>query len=232
MALDVYVMPLVRFKKGDFRTATERLGDNIGAKTTLMDAQGRVVRKSTADQRLADAQIGNSIRQIKQDVLRDNPGVALEWDDSGDIVYSEQGEFQALRTYACWLDCQELFPHFEEPPKGNFYEHPVWQCENTTETFPQLVTYSCYSGYFLPVFFEKVVYTEPHQIAYWEFHRTVGSSPALLRELEGLVELTSLNPAKDYNYGILAERVRIELIQLLEITRLSVQHKLPIIFYG
>jgi len=79
----------------------------------------------------------------------------LGWNDEGDVVHSQQASwgFESLRTFAKWLDLQDYFPTFDDPPEDNFYNHPAitWNEEPRSFRFSHIIDHSCYSGYYVSV---------------------------------------------------------------------------------
>lgn len=233
VALDVYVMPLWRFKVGDFRSPVESatgLRPKVVSPEGIVDTEppARVgwfgrwrAKREVAVIRRAVESVNRSLRPVR-------------WTDDGDVVYSGQAPgFETLRAYARWLDCRDQLPEFEAPLEGNYYEHPVLKIQVDRLSCPHLVEHNCHSGYFLPCDFEQMAKVEPYLLfGNWPMHRPVGSSPQLLRDLDivrsTLPSLEVDMPAVD---GPIAH-VKAAYTQLREVAELSCRKGLPIIFWG
>jgi hypothetical protein len=228
-------MPLWRFKVGDF---TSPLESHFGIRPKTISVDGIVERPTTVGwfQRW---RARRDVRAICKAVSKAN-GTPARWNDDGDVVYSRQGHwFEALRAYARWLDCRMQFPLFDPPPVNDpgdridYYKHPVWNVEVAALSCPHLVEHDCYSGYYLPCEFKKMVDVEPYlMFGVRPSVRPVGSSPRLLRELDYVQQ--SLQAPEDGE--ILPDDplfvVKDAYLQLRKIAELSCQHGLPVIFYG
>lgn len=187
MALDVYVIPIWRFKAGDFRSPL----NDIGLSPLIVGPDGVQRPEDTCGPGFVSGwKARRATRQLRREIETEI-GHAVRWNEEGEVAYAEQGHgFQALRAFAKWLDYRDLFPTFELPPDGNYYDHPVMSDELARPLmYPQVVEHCCHSGYYVPAELERVVYVEPFQS--WgglTFKRSVGSSPRLLTELQQLVE--------------------------------------------
>ena len=229
MALDVYVMPLWRYKVGDFRSPIEAA---TGIRPKVVNADG------IKEQQVRVGWFGRwrARRQVKtiSKAVEVANGVGISWVDEGGVVYSEQSRgFEALRAYAIWLDCRDQFPEFLSPPKGNYYEHPVMGVEVSNPSCPHLVGHDCYNGYFLPCEFERLAEVEPYLIfGHWPASRSVGSSPRLLRELDLVQEELQVPDSYEWTKDDPLAAVKTAYLQLREIAVLSCHHSLPIIFWG
>ncbi len=234
MALDVYVMPLWRFKVGDFESPiTQALG--IAPVVLTIDAPDGPV--TTHRSGLASwwrrGRARREVEAIRRTVEREN-GVSARWNDNGPIAYSRQGHsFEALRAYARWLDCRDRFPTFDEPPEKNYYKHPVMKEQIPSPRFPHLTGHSCFNGYYLPVDFETIVSVEPYMIlGRWPAHRQVGSSLRLMNELEIIHEVLQTPCGYLRNNDDPLADVKVAYQQLREVAELSCRHGLPVIFHG
>ena len=229
MALDVYVMPLWRFKAGDFRLPIETV---VGIQPKVISPEG----VQELPQRIgwfARWRARRAVRAIRKTVDRAN-NARITWVDDGEVVYAEQSlGFESLRAFAYWLDCRDRLSEFEEPPNGNYYEHPVWKLEVSRISFPHLVEHDCYSGYYLPCEFERTVQVEPYLLAgRWPTARSVGSTTHLMRELEYLQSVLQLPDQYEYPTDDPLLSVKQAYIQLREIAHQSLRHGLPVIFWG
>jgi len=171
MALDVYVMPLWRFKVGDFSSPIEtglRIRPKIVTAQGIEDTPAKV---GWFGRRRARGEV-NGIRKSVEAVNR----TPIHWPDEGKVVYSQQSwGFEPLRAFARWLDCKEQFSSFELPPDRDYYKHPVMATQVAQWTCRHLIEHSCHSGYFLPCEFEWMVEVEPYLIfGEWPASRQVG----------------------------------------------------------
>lgn len=98
MVLDVYVMPLIKFKRGEYTTGAERLA---GKKAIIMTPTGPVYQRKQAE-----TTARREVEGIQQAVRRANPGLQITWRDEGDVVFAEQvwWTFMGLKAYARWVD--------------------------------------------------------------------------------------------------------------------------------
>jgi hypothetical protein len=230
MALDIYVMPLWRYKVGDFRTPIEVA---TGIKPRVVTPDGIDERPSAVGW-LGRWKARRQVASIRKSVEKWNR-VPIRWHDEGTVVYCEQSRgMESLRAYALWLDHRDRFPVFERPPEGDYYKHPVWNIESDRPlSFPQLVGHDCYSGYFLPCDFERLTRVEPFLIfGRWPSSRSVGSGIRLRRELESLAGHLQVPEDYDYPDDDPLVSVKAAFIQLREVAEASCRHALPIIFWG
>ncbi len=245
MSLDVYVMPLHRFKSGDFRSPIE-IATGIRPKIIVPGEyapakQGwfaRLFRRGgnrpdVKQDEPEEVDHRRSVDEIRRAVEATN-GIPISWTDEGDVIYSQQsGGMIALQAYAKWLDCRDRHSMFEAPPEGDYHRHPILSENVDHLSCPHLVGHDCYNGYFLPCDFEKLVDVEPYLIFnQFPATRSVGSSPRLIRELD-FVQVT-LQVPEDYEYpgeDPLFD-VKAAYLQLRAVAELSCRHGLPIIFWG
>lgn len=231
MALDVYVMPLWKFRVGDFTPPVESATalrpkvitpDGFADPPTQVGWYGRWRAK-------------RQVAAIRRAVATANRGSSrVQWNDEGDAVYRGQSPgFEALRAYARWIDCRDQFREFESPPEGNYYKHPVLAIKVEKLSCPQLVEHNCHSGYFLPCEFERMAMVEKYLLFdKWPMFRPVGSSPRLLRELEHVQSVLSAQSGGLPSAESPLTAVRNACDQLREIAELSCRNGLPIIFWG
>jgi len=245
MAVDLFVMPLWRFKAGYFELPLEK---KLGLKLTIVSTVGMYTlpyrwRWFTA------YSARREVRSIKK-VVAAQTGVTIDWKDDGPIVYSERpGGFEDLRAYAKWLDYRDEIPDFTAPEDRDFYKHPVWKLSDVDKmSCPHLVKHDCYSGYFLPCDFPRIVEVEGYESFGQSFKRHVGSSFQLRRELELINQYLQLNVEQWYNdTSTHSEHVTINgrshvadplyyvkwcYAVLQEASKLSCERGLPIIFWG
>lgn len=229
MGLDVYVMPLWRFKVGDFRSPIEA-ATGISPKVVTADGvEDRPARVGWLGRWRARRQVA----AIRNAVEAAN-GTRVRWADEGGVVYAEQSRgFEPLRAYARWLDCRHKFSEFGAPTEGDYYKHPVMAAEVSRLSCPHLVGHDCYNGYYLPCEFQRLAAVEAYLIfGQWPGSRAVGSAPRLLRELDSVQ--SELRVPAEYSYPaddpLLA--VKAAYLQLREVAELSCRHGLPVIFWG
>ena len=229
MALDLYVMPLWRFKVGDLLSPIEAA---IGVRPKIVTADGVEERPASVNWfgRWRARREVSAIRRAVEAVNR----TPIRWKDEGGVVYSEQsGGMGALKAYARWLDCQGLVPEFATAPEGDYYKHPVMSLEIERLSCPHLTEHDCYNGYYLPCDFERLAQVEPYKIfGHWPATRSVGSSIRLLRELDYVQERLRVPEGYDYPQDDPFVAVKAAYIQLREVADLSCRHGLPIIFWG
>ena len=253
MALDVFVMPLWRFKAGIFKSPIEEV---LGIKpTTLSLSEPSPPRPPwhlrllawlgviqlvepepppTPAERYEEAR--REIDALKEEMTR-LTGVTVDWQDVGESVYSQQFHGQEfLRNFAAWCDHVEALPMFPETPQGS-HKNPVWdQPEPAQRRFPTLVGHSMYTGYFLPVPFERVYKVEPFKLGgWWEVFHSVASTQTVLRELNDLLSFVDTLPVREPKPGHLRtdeDAARMVAGQLRGVCELSLEHGLPVIFYG
>lgn len=229
MALDVYVMPLWRFKVGDFRSPIEA---TTGIRPKIVTPDGIKERPAGVGwfgRRRARRQVA----AIRNAVEAAN-GTRIQWLDEGGVVYAEQSSgFEPLRAFAKWLDCRDQLPTFDSPPEGDYYKHPVMAAEVARPSCPHLVEHSCFSGYLLPCEFERLIEVEPYLIfGEWPAARDVGSAPRVRRELETVQSELRVPDRYDYPAADPLLAVRAAYVQLREVTQLSCRHGQPVIFWG
>ena len=219
MLCDVYIMPLWRFKLGDFRpvaaekSVARQLGD--WGKSPLRAMNHFIAR--------------DSVRRIRRAVATEN-GFSVDWQDEGDLVAERKGcEFQAVRAYARWLESFDGRGHFETPVDGNYYKHPCWKAKGRRIQFNQIVDHECCYGYYLPCRFDEVARVEPRKTDRWTFLRAVGSAPRLLEELGQIGSVLDRASHRHFGDTIVRDEVFRAYRQLTEIAQLSGRHQLPII---
>lgn len=229
MGLDVFVMPLWKFKVGDFtppieaalgirpKVATpEGIADGPGSEPVSFWARWRAKREVAA---------------IRRSVAKANPGASIRWRDDGPAVFERQcPAFSAIRAFALWLDGRDRLPAFDAPPEGDYHKHPAFELAIEHPSCPHLVGHGLHNGYFLPADFATLGDVEPYLIFnHWPASHPVGSTPRLLRELDLIRSHLPASPPGDD--GPLAP-VRRDHDRLREAAELSHRHGLPIIFWG
>jgi hypothetical protein len=229
MSIDLFVMPLWRFKAGDFRSPIEV---QLGIRPRIATAEG-IESHPRPPSWISRWRAKRDVAKLKRFVARAN-GVPIDWKDEGDVVYSGQTYgMTPLKAYAHWLDCREKMPGFDPPSDHDYDRHPVFSIEINRTSFPQLIEHDCYNGYFLPVEFSSVVEAEPYLIfGNWPATRSVGSSPMLRRELDRMQEDLQVPEPYDYSQDDPLIAVRAAYLTIRKAVDLSCQHGLPMIFWG
>jgi hypothetical protein len=228
MSVEIYVMPLWRFKAGDTRTAVEIA---TGIKPKIVDGNGDIVEGPPPGWWVR-WKARREVASLCRKVGRVN-GTRIRWPDEGGQVYVQQSVgMGSLRAFARWLDLRDQFQSFDAPPKRDFYKHPVMKVKRSW-SFPHLVRHCCYNGYFLPCDFETPTEVEPYLIfGQWPANRNVASSVRLRDELRRIRPefdaLTSSMPSREPHL----EHVGEALAQLEKVARISCEENLPIIFWG
>jgi hypothetical protein len=229
VSLDIYVMPLWRFKVGDFCSPIETA---TGMRPTIVTTSGSVntpAKTGWFSRLKAKRQVG----VIRKAVEKAN-AARIQWNDDGGVVYGEQSQgMEPLRAFAKWLDCREQFPVFVEPPERDYFKHPIWSVEVDGLSCSHLVNHDCFSGYYLPCAFDKLVKVEPYMIfGTWPAARSVGSTPRLLRELDFVQSELRVPDGYDYPEDDLLLAVKTAYLQLREVAAASSLSGLPVIFWG
>ena len=254
MAQDVYVMPLWRFKAGNFIPPIEK---NLGLKPTVislseappmgrppwylrwLSAIGIIEfdEPAAVDPAAARAWAVREVTALKVR-LSELSGQPVDWRDEGDVYYNEQ--FHAsrfLRAFARWHDHRDILPEFLPGPTRQFADdYPVFDLPAPAKRrFPTLADHSLHTGYLVPTIFEGVYKVEPFKaFGHWEMHHDVASSRAVLRETADLLTFVAEVKAAG------GSGVHVKLVQavqdwaavLRKICQLSVEHGVPVIFHG
>jgi hypothetical protein len=246
MALDVYVMPLWRFKAGYFESPIEK---TLGLRPKWVSPAG-VLSPSYQFNRIKSSGARREVAAIVRQVSREND-CRIQWKDDGPVVMSEQAYygFEALRAYALWLDHSDKLAKFDAPEDGDYYKHPIWQMsKGESKRCPQLAAHDCFGGYFLPCDFRQVVQVEPYEIRIFKFSNSVGSTLKLLEELKVVGEHLEIdgescleNDAKTItfkrvdNLDVASDElfyVKFAFALLQRAAKLSHENNIPIIFCG
>ncbi len=216
MGLDIYVMPIWKFKAGDFASPLEVLGiapiivGSGGMSQPEPNAQPSFFTRWKAKR---------TTRHLRREIEAEI-GHAVRWNDEGDVAYTRQAHgFQSLRAFAKWLDYRDLFPTFDPLPENNYYNHPVMTDKLTRPlTYPQIVDHSCHSGYYIPAEIERVVFVEPFTSwGNFVFRHSVGSSHRLLAELERLAQVLGTDEHYQWVEGDPLAEVKATFAQLFEV---------------
>lgn len=250
MALDVYVMPLWRFKAGDYDPALERaLGlepeviylsgssrPGLAWYRRFLAKFGKPVTDAVEENRLKRIAAQEEVRKLKEE-MTGLAGLPIDWPDEGDEVLGQQFYHpEEMQAFAAWHDHRDELPVFEHAPEGDYYKHPARHLpEPQQRRFPTLVDHSLHTGYLLPVPFEGVYKAEPFKIFnHWEAHRCVASSDAMLRETMDFLEFMADVEASEScaRGGANMKQIRWYGEELKRMCELSLEHRLPVIFHG
>jgi hypothetical protein len=250
MALDAHVMPLWRFKAGDFSSPIE---DAFGIKPDVISlaeasdsrvplhqrllAKFGIVREDSAVAKMLKRKVAKEdVKKLKLEISG-MTGSQVEWLDEGINRYSGQYyEPVEMRAFAAWHEHRDELKAFKKPPEDNYYKHPVWAVPKPdARRFPTLIDHSLHKGYLLPVPFEGVFKVEPFMVHnHWKFYHYVASSQSMLRETTDFLSFLSEFEAFDKRIG---KGVRLKQIhwyasELRTMCELSLEHRLPVIFHG
>jgi hypothetical protein len=229
MGLDIYVMPIWKFKAGNFRSPLEKIG--LTPVTVTPEGTVRQCRPPGFIQRW---QGRRATRRLRREIEAEI-GHAVRWNDEGAVALVEQGSaFESLRAFAKWQDCLDQLPTFDPPPENNYYNHPAMSADpDRPLSYPQLVEHSCFSGYFIPAELERVVHVEPYRsFGDFVFHRAVGSSFRLLEELRQLSGVLGIEGDGIWQEADPLAEVKAAFAQLHKAAKISVEQDLPIVFFG
>lgn len=231
MGVDVFVMPLWRYKVGDFESPLERSGlvpvvhyvtpEGI---FTRFDLRGRISRWRAK----------REVRAVAREVSAAN-GKKITWTDEGDVVYTEQFHgVHPLWSFIWWLERRDLLGDFHMPAEGSVEAGAYWQTAPDRPTaFPHLSNNGFYNDYFLPADFERVVKVEPHKLGGWyEVARSVSSTPRALAELEALDKHLRVPANYQWQEDDPFAPVKGTFAQVRDFLELSHRHGLPVIFWG
>lgn len=214
MPLNVLVMPLSRYYAGDFPAARP---DNA---MPLPDAQ----------------QVVNQIC----DMLSGSLAAEVRWEDRGETVVADQlplDHWHALRAYAA--DLTQPVPDFRFGPEA--HRHPglvaIWN--GTPSPYVHLIVHQDHQGYYFPADFAAPMVLPIYPNVEESMQPIVGSSHALLRELDDLGHRLGLSRdqgqdgwTEQFESDDPYELVKWGWVFLHQCARLSVEHRLPIIFHG
>jgi hypothetical protein len=262
MALDVYVMPLWKYKAGEFTSPLEAV---LGVEPIVITPTTRprdplaglpwywrllvklgmaevAVREPGSAHEEDEDQIRENARRsataLKEELTRFS-GAPVDWPDEGGVEYSKQfHEPVRIRAFAAWLNNRDTLPEFTAPPaeeSASYYHHPAMALAQSQPPprFATLIEYDAWAGYLFPAPFEGVHGVEPYSQWGHDFQRPVASSQTLLRELEELLPFFDKVPAKvDETGQNPVADAHWRAQQLHKICQLSVQHRLPVIFCG
>src|SRR5262245_1392774 len=229
MAIDVYVMPLWRFKAGVFEPRLEEAAVKLGLpKPKIVTPFGI----SSETDSVSESEAKREVEAIRTEVEAANH-VPILWNDDGPVVYSAQCfGIEPLQAYAKWLDYRDLLPAFDVPPEGDYRKHPAMSVHDSRSlSFPHLYLHNCYSGYFLPCEFANLVSVERTKFRIWTFWKLVGSSIRLREELMKVDRHLQVGKGEDFADDPLLW-VKCAFRQMREVAELSCRQGLPVIFSG
>jgi hypothetical protein len=226
MSLDVYVLPLWQFKSGSVQTAAQR----VFSPRSVFNAVLGSLSPSRTQARKRGRELASKLVAEAEGILK----IKLAWQDQGRVVLAEQASwgFQALRAYAKWLDLTDLFPTFPQPPENNFYKHPamLWNDGQREFRFSHIIEHSLYNGYYLPCRFERIIQIQPFEtLGGRVFYHSLGSTYLLAHQLE---LMRPLLPSKLDVSETAHDLIHSGFDLLKRASEKSIEHKLPIIFWG
>jgi hypothetical protein len=246
-------MPLWRFKAGDFTSPIEAA---LGVKPTVISPPVQPLPRapwylrllatigiiefippppelSPAERRAVAIQEVDTLKAQLTQLI----GTAIEWPDDGDVHYNKQfHDPSVLKAFAAWHDHREELPEFLPAPELQYYKHPVRRLPKPAKRrFPILAEHSLYAGYLIPVPFEGIHLVEPYKS--WrdlEFFHDVASTQTVMRELADLLAFMATVPeVREEQHGTIpVAHARWYAEELQRMCALSIEHRLPVIFYG
>ena len=246
-------MPLWRFKAGDFTSPIEA---TVGVKPTTISPEERFWRRSPWYLRLlATLRLieyvppppGPSLEERRTAAVQEVDGlkaqltqligIPIDWVDEGDVHYNKQfHDPSVLQAFAAWYDHRNELPEFLPAPELQYYKHPVRSLPKPVKRrFPTLAGHSLYIGYLIPVPFEGIHLVEPFKS--WgdmEFFHDVASTQTMMRELADLLEFMATVPeVREEQHGsVPVADARWYAEELQRMCVLSIEHHVPVIFYG
>lgn len=231
MGTDVFVMPISRFKSGDFETPLQRAfgrdkvriitpyGQDVARENSSPNFFGKLRNQWQAKKAVAD---------IRKQIKKVNGPIA-KWNESGECVYSEQSfGTEAVRAFAKWIYLGNTAETFVASEEQDYYKHPAWQAGgNDLVKQSHLIRNGCYNDYIVPVRFEYCVEVDAYKIlGRHDATKCVSSSQKVQEELvslKGEIQKLSRNDFELVLSGY-------ELLQ--EVINLSVAKNLPVVFWG
>jgi hypothetical protein len=224
MSLDIHVMPIWRFWAGEYSTAAERFAASTGTPISRIGQPKALYQSDQAKQ------LAKGVRRW----IEQQTGQSEAWSDDGDIVFSEQFQFDAIhavRAYAAHTESSEEPFTLTEEFQSSAAVRRVWAGVPTD--FPHLILHEDNAGFYVPVDFElpmKLMGQPP----------TIGSSVQLMIELAALRR--RLGDFPDYaarQQGAIDDEphpglawVKHGVAFLYQACWLSVQSRLPIVIDG
>lgn len=233
MGLDVHVMPLWRYLTGHFQGPLENM---LGSNVERVGAQKPGNDPET---------VREHVRLLKERLVRECEAADADWDESSEPVLGVQ------YTYRAYTDLRGFAAHQDYPRKEGWIlttiapfriEEDPGKYRGMTEicgrgkptAYPHLIIHADTHGYWVPVRFKQPLMADR------ESYLVIGSSVVLLEELDRLGTL--LGMSKDWGdltdgesasrQGDPLESVKYGWSVLHYAARMSVKHRLPIIFDG
>lgn len=229
MAIDVYVMPMWRFRSGDFESSLAIFARKQGISFSVIRSG-----LSVSPRRLLRRFFAQRYVRKLQTTLSKSIGKSVSWEDEGETLYNHQfHSFYQLLAYTKWLDLKDEIPEFELSERGSADAHPTWKFNRPHWTYPLINALDCYSGIIVPSDFPNPVHI-PEKL--WDGTigtRKIFSSHALLCEINVLN--LHLNVPEGWDHKNSPKHLFWPmscLYQLRDILRLSIEHQLPVMFDG
>jgi hypothetical protein len=231
MAIDVLVMPVWRFKVGNFETQLERLAEGKLVYTT---GSGHIGGRERFMGFLARRRARREVLNIRNTVSNAN-GHLVDWLDEGPVVLSEQLHTESpLTSYLWWLDRRDVIPEYIPPPGNDYDRHPFYQIKpDRPSTLTHLGSHPFHNAYWLPVDFAVPVNVEPYKIfGTWDASKRVVSAIRMRHEL-GVVNQILRCP-EDYAYteGDPFAVVKVTFRRVMNILDVALRHRLPVIVWA
>lgn len=232
MGLDVYVMPIWKFKAGDFASPLEAL--SLSSVIIISPAGITRAKRRPRANFITRWKARRATQRLRREIAAEI-GHSVQWNDNGEVAYAQQAHgFESLRAFARWLDYRDLFPTFDPPPENNYYKHPAMiEQLARPESYPQIVNHNCHTGYYVPAEVERVIHVEPFTSwGGYVFKHSVGSSYRLLAELERLGQVLGIDEHYEWVESDPLAEVKAAFAQFYEVAKISREKNLPIVFYG
>src|SRR5437016_2046739 len=213
MGIDAFVMPLWRFKVGDFETPVEQLAG--GPDRASYVSAGGVWQRASVRGFFARRRARKEVAAIVRAVEARN-GHQISWRDDGTVARCEQFRTrEPMRAYLYWLDRRDLIPAFEPPAGGDYSTHHFFQIarDRPPTMFPHLNRNGVYNDYMLPCDFEHPVEVEPYLILD-TLRRVVSSSIRALHELQQMNDELQVNDDFEWSDADPLSDVKIAYLQL------------------
>jgi len=247
MAVDMYVMPLWRFKTRYFEPVMDRFCKEMGTTGKrispggIEEMGGEVVVPAAYDVTVAKNQV-----TWLQLYVSHQAGSKITWRDEGDVLYGKQAHGMAdLRTFAKHMEVHGHKEGFVPPEPHSEGKHPVWRetappGSPPSRLYPLLTGFNFSNGYVLPGDFAGLLKGDTYvDFMQRELTRPVVSVKSMLEELGRLGEALAVpcgaEPHDDFAPNGCPKELFLVFAafrQLGEVLRLSAQSDLPVIFWG
>ncbi len=233
MGVDVFVIPLWRFKAGDFSTTT---ADLLGGKVKTVGLDGSI-RSSARPKRVGLRRRLGAKREVKQLATMVSRGnrTKIRWRDVGEKVFSEKahGDYSELRAFAAYVDARQKDPGINTPADGKFSSLPLWKRARDSGggSFPHIIQNSLFCGFILPVDFARPVLVQTQATArgptiFW----FASSAPRVLGELRRIE--AEVIRAEHFRAVNGREKIAASAAQLRRACEKAIAVGLPVVFYG